>query len=308
MSATRNELHRLIRDNEHEQWVPNDEALQRLEYLDDDLIPGLIECLNDKDPKVRCLAVELLIEARPRSNIAVPELIKRLADEDRNVQSAVVNRIADFGPLAVEAIPFLEPWLDFSHEYLRVLAMTTIVILDPSRTELLPEIKATLASDNPNVRFVAREFFAKTKTALPFDGFALMQTVWHHWHYHSPCEQFFWQSEQADDGTWRNDAAPVYQEIFGGEKDGMQIWAGFEFDVVGLFIEPGFSIKDYGTLSKCPDHNPTPLIGIKGEYFGEPFVLRIHLEPIPDSPVREIVDVLRNEVREINVTDESDTP
>ncbi len=38
--------------------------------------------------------------------------------------------------------------------------------------------------------------------------------------------------------------------------------------------------------------------------FGEPFVLRVGLEPLPNSEVREIVDVVRQVVRP--VTDEED--
>ena len=138
MSCIRDELCRLIRLNEQEQLAPHDIALEQLERFGDDLIPGLIECLSDGHPDVRHLAVQLLSEARPRSNSAVPALIERLSDEDWLVVTSVIFHIGDFGPMAAAAIPNVEPWLESPNEYLRILAATTIVKLDPSRTEFLP--------------------------------------------------------------------------------------------------------------------------------------------------------------------------
>lgn len=153
------ELCRFIRLNEQEQWVGAYEALDQLECFDDDLIPGLIECLEDGNPDVRHMAVKLLAVARPRSDVAVPDLIERMADEDWLVVTSVILTLGDFGPLAAAGIPQIEPWMESPNEYLRLLAATTIVKLDPSRTEFLPLIRAATMSDHPVVQSLAEEFF-----------------------------------------------------------------------------------------------------------------------------------------------------
>jgi len=158
MPSIREELCRFIRLNEQDQWVGAYDALEELERFGDDLIPGLIECLADGHPDVRHQAVRLLASARPRSNSAVPALIERMEDEDWLIVTSTMLYLGDFGPLAAAAIPQVEPWLESPNEYLRVLAATTIVKLDPHRTEFLPRIRAATMSDHPVARDKAREF------------------------------------------------------------------------------------------------------------------------------------------------------
>lgn len=159
MTSIREELCRFIRLNEQDQWVPSGDALDELERFGDDLIPGLIECLEDGHPDVRHLTVKLLGAARPRSDVAVPNLIERMADEDWLVVTSTMLYLGDFGPLAAVAIPQIEPWLESPNEYLRVLAATTILKLDPNRTEYLTSIRAAMNSDHPVAKDKAREFF-----------------------------------------------------------------------------------------------------------------------------------------------------
>ena len=153
----RDELCRLIRLNEQNQWVPADEALHQLGHLIGDLISGLVECLCDGHPDVRRLAVELLVEALPQSTVAAPALIERLKDEDWLVQIAVLTHIGDFGPLAAEAVSLIEPWLMSLNEYVRLLAASAILKIDLRRAELRPIIWDATASENPVVRDVAWE-------------------------------------------------------------------------------------------------------------------------------------------------------
>ena len=159
MISIRDELCRFIRMNEQEQWEQSCDAHQDLECFGDDLIPGLIECLADGHSDVRHLAVQLLGAARPRSDVAVPNLIERLADEDWLIVTSTILHLGDFGPLAAAGIPQIEPWLESPNEYIRLLAATTIVKLDPSRTEFLPSIRAATTSDHPVVQSFAKEFF-----------------------------------------------------------------------------------------------------------------------------------------------------
>jgi len=67
----------------------------------------------------------------------------------------------------------------------------------------------------------------------------------------------------------------------------------------GFSLEPGIEFRDVGVMSQCIEHTDAPLLGITGDYFGQAFVLRIHLEPVAGADTREIVDTLRNEVRPI---------
>jgi len=159
MPNIREELCRFIRLNQQEQRVDAFDALDELEHLGANLISGLIECLSDGHPNVRQLAVQLLAAARPRSNVAVPFLIERLADEDWLIVTSTILYLGGFGPLAIEAVPQIEPWLESPNEYLRLLAATTIVKLDPSRTEFLSVIMDATKSDHPVVQSLALEFF-----------------------------------------------------------------------------------------------------------------------------------------------------
>ena len=159
MPSIRDELCRFIRMNEQEQWEQSCDAHKDLEQFGDDLIPGLIKCLSDGHPDVRHQAVNMLAAARPRSDVAVPDLIERLKDEDWLIVTSTILHLGDFGPLAAAAIPPIEPWLHSANEYVRLLAATTILKLDPSRAELLSVIMDATNSDHPVVQSLAREFF-----------------------------------------------------------------------------------------------------------------------------------------------------
>lgn len=290
-----------------EQWIPTQTMLQMVERDHIDAIQGLTDCLSHHDAEVRRLAIDLLCEAIPRSQAAVPCLIERLQDEDRLVRIAVLTSIADFGPCAVGAIPLLEPWLDDEHEFLRALARIAIATLDPDRTELIPCIKGALHSEISTVRIVARQFFGEMNANLPFDPDAFEEVIRDHWMNENLSKTVRYRADFLED-TWQVGIAPVFQEILGGEKDGERTWAPFEFNIAALFREPGMQIEEYAMRSRFCCDSPTPYFGVKGQYFGEPFVLRIHLEPLPTSPIVEVLDVIRNEIRLIENTEERDEP
>lgn len=307
MNSVQEHLEWFLELNRNDQWVPPDKALQQLDHFGSDLIPGLVECLTDEDSEIRHLAVTLLAAARPRSDRAIADLIKRLADDNRLVRAAVVLNLEDFGEIAVEAIPYLEKWLDDEDEYLRTLALTRILYLDPSRSELIPDLKEALHNEQLMIRGLAREYFSKTKRSLPFDQSAFLESLRGYWFSHSPTEQVWWQCEAQDDGTWQIEIAPVFQEVVGGPDDGLKVWPGFQFDTLGFSNEAGVQVTSLVAKSRCADSAPLPSISIQGEYFGEPFSLRVFLEPKRDSVIREILDYHRHEVRPIE-KDEDDIP
>jgi len=127
---------------------------------------------------------------------------------------------------------------------------------------------------------------------------AFKQTVERHWRYHAPCETVLWKVLEDDDG-WQIEAAPVFQEVVGGDQDGSKVWAGFRFDVSGLLAERGVLVESVLAVSYCTQCNETPYMGVRGTYYGRSFSLRIHLEPIPGSEPVEIIDTLKHQVRDI---------
>ena len=59
------------------------------------------------------------------------------------------------------------------------------------------------ATHDSTVRSVAREFFGRTKTTMPFDPDVFKATVQAYWSYHSLCEQVRWRVVQDYDGEPR---------------------------------------------------------------------------------------------------------
>ncbi len=52
-------------------------------------------------------------------------------------------------------------------------------------------------------------------------------------------------------------------------------------------------------MSQCEPHALTPYIEVTGRYFSQPFRLRIHLQPLPDSEIKEVFDTVRGVARPI---------
>lgn len=304
MNKIRNELLRLVRLCEEPNQILDDIALQQLEHYGDDLIPGLIACLTDSDSRVRYWAVNLIGEMRPRPRVALPFLFDRLADEDSLVLEAVIYHITKMGPIAAAAIPHLESWIDGDDEYQRVHASIIILSLDPTRTELVSIIREGLTSNDFFVRCLARSFFGRTKTPLPFDVAAFQEVIRIRWSYHSPGEQVHWSSERHKDGTWHIAASPVFQEMWGGAEDGKRVWSAFVVCLWGLSQAAGIEFTNLYAISQRVDHSPTPFVQVTGEYFGQPFSLRVYMEPIPNSETKELVDTVRQEVRAIEEVDD----
>jgi hypothetical protein len=125
------------------------------------------------------------------------------------------------------------------------------------------------------------------------------------WAYHAPCEHiniqaFFNQEEK----HWEIKAAPVFQEIYGGDDDGKKIWAGFAFDLTAFSHCNGMWIMDQTILSRCSECSDYPELMIQGKFKGHRFVLQIFLEPVSDEPV-ELVDTINHEIRDILIQEES---
>jgi hypothetical protein len=127
----------------------------------------------------------------------------------------------------------------------------------------------------------------------------LIDLIHRHWQYHAPCNHVgvkaFWDEEY---GEWRVNAAPVFQEVLGGEDDGKKVWAGFVFEMGGFSHSPGVWIQEQAVASYCNECTPFPKLMAKGKFEGHPFLLHVYLEPIADSDTVEVIDTITNEIRE----------
>lgn len=124
------------------------------------------------------------------------------------------------------------------------------------------------------------------------------QAVERHWQHHAMCQHLLWKVEQGIDCD-QIEIAPVFQEVVGGEQDGMTVWSGFRFDFSSFLAERGVLVDGLLASSYCQGCSETPHMLIKGSYFGESFLLKLHLEPIPNSEPVEIIDTLKKETRAI---------
>jgi hypothetical protein len=122
------------------------------------------------------------------------------------------------------------------------------------------------------------------------------------WRHHGPCSQISLKSLYDDETcNWLIVAAPVNQEIVGGDKDGLKVWTGFAFDLtsmMGLFGMPGLAIQGIEARSRCVDCTPAPMIELRCRLGHEKVVIQLHLEPVADSPVVEIIDTFTFSLRE----------
>lgn len=131
-----------------------------------------------------------------------------------------------------------------------------------------------------------------------FDITDFKQAVERHWHHHAPCRHLLWR-ENGEGDSFQVEVAPVYQEVVGGNQDGMTVWSGFRFDLSGFLAERGVLAEGVVAASYCVECSETPYVGIKGTYLGKPFGLRLHLEPIPGTPPVEVIDTIKMQVRDI---------
>ena len=296
IETIRDELLRLVRVNRQGQWTPADEALEQLQHFGTQLIPGLIQATDDLDIEVRLLAVTLLAESKARTDAVIAAFVRSLTDADDRVRVEAAYGVGLFGPLAVAAIPILESWLNDDLEIIRVLALTTILRLDPNRIELLPKVHAATESENPTVAGVARDYLDEQSPQA-----MLCRAVERHWNHHSMSVAVWWKIDVAA-AEWYCEAAPHLSEVFGGSRDGERVWAGFHFDLTAFAREPGVQIDQTHIESRCLECNETPGVRLWGRYHEQPFVLRLHQEPIPDSEPTEILDTINGLCEPVRAT------
>jgi hypothetical protein len=118
------------------------------------------------------------------------------------------------------------------------------------------------------------------------------------WAHHGPCGNLHVSCAfDNDSGEWVIVAAPVFQEVLGGEDDGKTVWTGFVFQPDKLLR--AMAVESISTASVCQQCCPTPTVVIRGRYRGHRVHLKVLLEPVPGSSVIEIIDMLKHEIRDL---------
>lgn len=124
-------------------------------------------------------------------------------------------------------------------------------------------------------------------------------TISKHWQHHAPCEHINLKAEWVKETKcWHIQAAPVFQEILGGEDDGKKVWAGFLFDMMDFSRDEGVWIQEQAYMSVCKECTSNPKIMSKGKFRGRNFYLHIFLEPPEGSDSVEVIDTIKKEIRE----------
>jgi len=132
--------------------------------------------------------------------------------------------------------------------------------------------------------------------------------VYDHWEHHAPCEHVNMKAEwNQETKCWHIHTAPVWQEILGGEDDGKRVWAGFLFDFGDFGREEGMWIQEQAFMSVCSECTPNPKTVTKGKFRGHNFYMHLFLEPPEDSESVEVIDTIKQEIREKLAVDSSDS-
>jgi len=133
-----------------------------------------------------------------------------------------------------------------------------------------------------------------------FEIEAFRNVVRSHWIYHGLCNMTNWFVFKRDDEVTQIEIAPPFQIVYGGSEDGKTVWTPFEFDIQSFVNEPDVDeIQECGAMTYSLQHKIGPFLGIVGSYRGKQFAMRIHLAPDPITEPVEIIDCLKNEVRNI---------
>jgi len=97
-------------------------AVSALEVIGGDspeVVPMLVDLLEDRQERVRGVSAEVLGNIGVRAKIAVPALTQRLVAESGPVRLAAIRALGKIGSAAKEAVPVLERLLRDEHEYVR---------------------------------------------------------------------------------------------------------------------------------------------------------------------------------------------
>lgn len=127
----------------------------------------------------------------------------------------------------------------------------------------------------------------------------LRQSIWSNWWPHGPNRTMHWCIESDDEGGWIIRACPVYQEIYGGERDGEIVWTPYTFDGSAFLqqIEDDFRIEGFSIASFDERLDTQPMFLVKADREGVVVTIAIHMEPPKEKIAVEIIDTITGAVR-----------
>lgn len=126
----------------------------------------------------------------------------------------------------------------------------------------------------------------------------LFKLIEKHWRHHGPCMSIHFDARHTPENeAWEIEAAPAFQEVFGGEQDGQQVWTGFVFEAGEFSKETGLWLQDFAVASQCAACCPRPKVMLKGKYRGHNVFVTIRLEPEKGTEPAELLDTITKEVR-----------
>lgn len=133
------------------------------------------------------------------------------------------------------------------------------------------------------------------------------QVIYNNWQHHAPCEHVSTKAEWDEDTKcWHIHAAPVWQEILGGEDDGKRVWAGFLFEFGDFSRVDGMWVQEQAFFSVCSECTPYPKTLTKGRFRGHRFYFHLLLEPPEEMDSVEVLDIINQEVRAIHASAEDE--
>lgn len=135
----------------------------------------------------------------------------------------------------------------------------------------------------------------------------LTSLIHKHWQHEGPCNSInFKTCYDSSCKSWQVCAAPAYQEIYGNEDDGKQVWTGFIFEAGKFSEESGLWIQDFAVASQSASCGPYPKLMFKGKFRGHNVFVNIFLEPDKSTSSVEVLDTIKREIRSKNANTSRD--
>jgi len=134
----------------------------------------------------------------------------------------------------------------------------------------------------------------------------LIEVISEKWEYKCSCNHFNCKALYNHRmKIWEIYIAPVFQEIYGGNKDGLQTWSPFVFDAGEFAQNSGVVVENCAVASFGFGNEKLslPHMMIKGRICKKnrdhKFFLRVMLEPAKETKAVEILDTYQKKIREV---------
>jgi len=124
-------------------------------------VPGLIEALQDEQPRVRRRAALRLSQIRPPPTDAAPALVHALSDADWGVRETATIALGEIGPAAKDAVSALTRALEDEEWPVRAAAAHALAAIGSAAREAVPALARRLEDEQWPVRAAAAASLGK---------------------------------------------------------------------------------------------------------------------------------------------------